>query len=235
MHKIKGVQRAAIATVLPMKRPVLLIDSGANAVVNEESIEQFAIMGSAYMQKVFGIENPKVGLLNNGSEEHKGTPLMQSCHKRLAVLPGINFSGNVEANAVPSGEVDVVVTDGFTGNIFLKSVEGISKMLSSEIKSIFSANLFSVLSYLGVKKAFGRFKKKYDPKELGGAPLIGLNSIVIKAHGSSDAKAFKSAIKQAVDIVDINAIDLISDKMAVYTEYRKECRRIEKEKETAKV
>ncbi len=227
-HKIKGVQRAAIATLLPMKPPVLLIDSGANVVVNEESVEQFAVMGSAYMKKLYGIEAPRVGLLNNGSEPTKGTPLMVECYKRLSELPGINFIGNVESSDVPFNACDVLVTDGFTGNVLLKSIEGTGKLVMKELKGIFYTNVFTKLSALIVKKPLSEFKHNYDSSELGGAPLIGIASPVIKAHGSSNAKAFKNAINQAIMMSQNNTTDVISDAMEKYTEYRRARRKAEK-------
>lgn len=228
VHKIKGVQRAAIATLLPMKPPVLLVDSGANVVVNEESIEQFAIMGSAYMKKLYGIEAPRVGLLNNGTESAKGTPLMVECHKRLSELPGIKFVGNVEAGDVPFNACDVLVTDGFTGNVFLKSIEGTGKLVMKELKEILYANVFTKLAALIIKKPLYEFKHNYDSAELGGAPLIGIAAPVIKAHGSSDAKAFKGAIDQAIRLAQNDTTDVISAEMEKYTEYRRARRKAEK-------
>lgn len=227
-HKIKGVQRAAIATLLPMKPPVLLIDSGANVVVNEESIEQFAVMGSAYMKKLYGIDSPRVGLLNNGSESAKGTPLMVECHKRLSELPGINFVGNVEAGEVPFNACDVLVTDGFTGNVLLKSIEGTGKLVLKELKDILYANVLTKLAALVIKKPLYKFKHNYDSAELGGAPLIGIAAPVIKAHGSSNAREFKGAIDQAIKLAQNDTTDVISAEMEKYTEYRRARRKAEK-------
>lgn len=221
VHKIKGVQRAAIASVLPMKPPVLLLDSGANVTVTCESIEQFAVMGSSYTEKLFGIADPRVGLLNNGTEDCKGTPLAVECHKRLSELPGINFVGNVEGNMLPFNVCDVLVTDGFTGNVLVKTYEGLGKMILGELKNIYGENLVTKFSAALVRKQIMQLKKDFDVKEYGGAPLLGIAKPVIKAHGSSKAKAFSSAIKQAVTIVRNHTMSGIESKMAEYTEYRK--------------
>lgn len=220
-HKIKGVQRAAIATIIPAQKPLLLIDSGANVIVNAESMEQFSIMGSTYMKKVFGIENPRVGLLNNGTEACKGTPLQIECYKHLSELDEINFVGNIEGNAIPFGKCDVLVTDGFTGNILLKSIEGMGKLVFAELKKIFGAGIFTKLAYLLVKKQLKAFKKSFDSSEYGGAELLGISKPVIKAHGSSNAKAFKNAIRQAINVSSDNTIDEITENIVAYTERRR--------------
>ena len=220
-HKIKGVQRAAIATIIPAQKPLLLIDSGANVTVNAESIEQFAIMGSTYMKKMFGIDNPRVGLLNNGTEACKGTPLQIECYKHLSELDEINFIGNVEGNAIPFGKCDVLVTDGFTGNILLKSIEGMGKLVFAELKKIFGEGFFTKLAYLLVKKQLKTFKKSFDSTEYGGAELLGISKPVIKAHGSSNAKAFKNAIRQAINVSSDNTIDEITENIVAYTERRR--------------
>ena len=220
-HKIKGVQRAAIATIIPAQKPLLLIDSGANVTVNAESMEQFAIMGSTYMKKVFGIEKPRVGLLNNGTEACKGTSLQIECYKHLSELDEINFVGNIEGNAIPFGKCDVLVTDGFTGNILLKSIEGMGKLVFAELKKIFGAGFFTKLAYLLVKKQLKAFKKSFDSSEYGGAELLGISKPVIKAHGSSNAKAFKNAIRQAINVSSDNTIDEITENIVAYTERRR--------------
>lgn len=231
VHKIKGVQRAAIAAVLPLSKPTLLLDTGANIQVDVESLEQFAIMGSAYMKHYYGIESPAVGLLNNGTEDTKGTELRIEANKRLSVLDGINYVGNVEGNSVVLGACDVVVTDGFAGNIMLKSIEGMGKMISKSLNDLFRSSPISALSYLLVKGKFKKFKKKFDSREHGGAPLLGISKPVIKAHGSSDAKAFKNAIGQAIFFAQHNINESISENMAVYTARRKAERAAKKAQE----
>ena len=198
VRKLKGVRRPAIASLMPLKNPVLLADSGANVTVTPEYLEHFAIMGSAYMKNVMGVENPRVGLLNNGAEEHKGTELQIEAHKRLGESTMINFVGNVEGNTVMQDVCDVVVADGFTGNIFLKTAEGLGKLMLGELKGVFYKNIKTKLAALLVKKDLGGMKKTFDSAEIGGAPILGIAKPIIKAHGSSKAKAFKNAMRQAL-------------------------------------
>ncbi|MBO5294894.1 MAG: phosphate acyltransferase PlsX [Clostridia bacterium] len=207
VRKAKGVQRAGIGAVLPCEKPVLLLDTGANVTVAEENLEQFAIMGAAYMHKMFGVESPRVGLLNNGAEECKGTELQRAAYKRLQENREINFVGNVEGSALPFDVCDVLVTDGFTGNILLKSVEGVGKMILGKLKNVFTASPVANLSYLMIKPHLRTMKKELDASEHGGAPILGIAKPVIKAHGSSDAKAFKNAIRQAVEFAGSGAME----------------------------
>ena len=202
VRKIRGVKRAAIASVLPFATPVLLLDSGANLVVTDECLEQFAVMGSAYMRKYYNIENPRVGLLNNGAEECKGTEFHVAAHQRLKKADNINFVGNVEANQISRDVCDVLVTDGFNGNILLKCTEGMGKLMINELKDLFLSSNVSKLSALLLKKKIKALKKRYDSSEHGGAPILGISKPVIKAHGSSKAKALKNAIRQAIAVVD---------------------------------
>lgn len=197
VRKIPGIQRAAIASILPMTPPVLLLDSGANVSVTDVYLEQFAIMGSAYMKNIHAIESPRVGLLNNGAEESKGTPLQIDTYKRLKENEYINFVGNVEANNIPFDTCDVLVADGFTGNIALKSIEGMGKMMLKTLKNCFYSNIRTKAAAVLINEEIQQIKKNFDPSEYGGAPLLGLRKPVIKAHGSSKAKAIKNAIRQA--------------------------------------
>ena len=206
VRKAKGVQRAGIGAVLPCKNPVLLLDTGANVVVTEENLEQFAIMGSAYLRKMYGIERPRVGLLNNGAEECKGTDLQRAAYVKLSQNTEINFVGNVEGSTLPFDVCDVLVTDGFTGNILLKSIEGVGKMILGKLKGVFTASFLTKISYLMVKPQLRSMKKELDPSEHGGAPILGIAKPVIKAHGSSDAKAFKNAIRQAIEFAGSGAV-----------------------------
>lgn len=206
VRKIKGVLRAGIASIIPLSNPVLLLDSGANIVVTEENLEQFAVMGSAYMKKVYDIESPRVGLLNNGAEECKGTELRQNAYQVLKKNGDINFVGNIEGNVLPFNTCDVLVTDGFTGNILLKGVEGIGKMLLSRLKQMFLSSPVTKVAALSMKKQIGEMKKEFDSSEHGGAPILGISKPVIKAHGSSNAKAFKNAIRQAIAYADSGVI-----------------------------
>lgn len=207
VRRIKGVHRAALAATLPFNPPVLLLDCGANVTVQPEFLPQFAAMGSAYMKALYGLDNPRVGLLNNGAEEHKGTPLHTEAHQLLKACPDINFIGNVEGNQVPFGTCDILVTDGFTGNVLLKTMEGMGKLFMTRMKGIFYASVISKLAALTVKKSFMQFKKDMDVKEHGGSPILGIRKPVIKAHGSSDARAFKSAIRQAMRFAESGAIE----------------------------
>ena len=209
VRRIKGVHRAALAAVLPFNPPVLLLDCGANVTVQPDFLPQFATMGSAYMKALYGLEKPRVGLLNNGAEEHKGTPLQTEAYQLLKNCRDINFVGNVEGNQVPFNACDVLVTDGYTGNILLKSMEGMGKMFSARMKGIFYKSLLTKLGALTVKKSFMQFKKDMDAKEHGGSPVLGLRKPVIKAHGSSDARAFKNAIRQAIRFAESGATSTI--------------------------
>ena len=212
VRKIKGVNRPAIAAVLPMTPPVLLLDSGANINVTAADLVQFAVMGSEYMKKMYGVECPRVGLLNNGEEETKGTELRLETYKALRECEKINFIGNVEGNKVSQNVCDVLVTDGFTGNILLKSIEGMGKLMGGLLRDLFSTNVASKIAYLLVRKELGGVKKKFDSSEHGGAPVIGISKPVIKAHGSSNAKAFKNAIRQASEYAKSGMIEEISSK-----------------------
>ena len=211
VRRIKGVHRAALAAVLPFKPPVLLLDCGANVTVQPDFLVQFATMGSAYMKALYGLENPRVGLLNNGAEEHKGTPIQTEAYQLLKACPDINFVGNVEGNRAAFDACDVLVTDGFTGNVFLKTLEGMGKMFSARMKGIFYSSLLTKLGALTVKKPFMQFKKDFDAKEHGGSPILGLRKPVIKAHGSSDARAFKNAIRQAMKFAESGATATIEE------------------------
>ena len=208
VRKMKNLRRPAIAALLPMQPPVLLLDSGANISVTPEYLEQFAVMGSAYMKYIHGLENPRVGLLNNGEEEHKGTQLQVDTYKLLRENEDINFVGNVEGNRVMSNVCDVLVADGFTGNIFLKTMEGMGKLMLKTLKGIFYTNTKTKVCALMVQHQIKDVKKKFDTREFGGAPILGISKPVIKAHGSSDAKAFKNAIHQAIAFSEA---DLTSD------------------------
>lgn len=211
---VKGVKRAAIATILPMEKPVLMIDSGSNVNVTPEFLVQFGILGSVYMEQVFGVANPRVGLLNNGTEEHKGTQTMIDAYALLSKTEGINFVGNIEGKAIPFGACDVLVTDGFTGNIVLKTIEGLSKFMMKKLKGIFMKNALNKLSALIIKKEFSSLKKSFDSSEYGGAPFLGISKPVFKAHGSSDARAVKNAIRQAKEYLEKGVPDIIDERIA---------------------
>ena len=211
---VKGVRRAAMAPVMPARNGLLMIvDSGANLDCKPEMLEQFAVMGSVYMKNVHGIESPRVGLANNGAEETKGPELYVETHRLLKKNGRINFVGNVEGRDIPMGACDVAVADGFTGNMILKTYEGAGKMFSEELKIMFRKNLLSKIGALLAMKGIKDLRKRMDYKEVGGAILLGISKPVIKAHGSSDEKAFFSAIKQAVKLVEADVIPQIQAAM----------------------
>ncbi len=220
VRKIRGFKRAAIGAILPFSPPVLLIDSGANINVNDECLEQFAVMGTAYMRHCFGVENPRVGLLNNGAEDCKGTELQIAAYRRLSEAENINFVGNVESNTLAFDTCDVLVTDGFTGNILLKSIEGMGRLMINELKGLFYASSVSKLSALLVKNSIMDIKRRYDSSEYGGAPILGISKPVIKAHGSSNAKAFRSAVRQAIVVADTGVTYDISKEAKRFEERR---------------
>ena len=213
VKRVKGIRRAAMGPELPNKAggKTVLLDCGANAECTPEFLLQFGLIGSLHAKKSLGIENPRVGLLNIGTEDSKGTPLQKEAHGLLTDAAGkglLNFIGNIEARDVLLGGVDVVVCDGFSGNVLLKSIEGTAYFMGSLMKhKIFKRNIFSMLGYLfckkGVKEVFGMM----DYREIGGTQFLGIKKPVIKAHGSSDALAFRNAIKQAMDAAktDISA------------------------------
>ena len=221
VRKVKGVKRPAIASLLPLQPPVLLADSGANVVVTPEYLEQFAIMGSAYMKHVMGVENPRVGLLNNGEEEHKGTELQIETYKILKANESINFVGNIEGNRVMQDTCDVIIADGFTGNIFLKTMEGLGKMMLKTLKTTLYSKIRTRAAGLLIKGEMAGIKKTFDANELGGAPILGVLKPVIKAHGSSKAKAFKNAIRQAIAYSDTPLTAEIEEAIAAVAEHKK--------------
>jgi glycerol-3-phosphate acyltransferase PlsX len=197
LKKIKGIKRAAIGAIVPLDKPILLLDSGANTDNQPEYLQQFAVMGYIYMKNIFGMQSPRVGLVNNGSEETKGTEAYVKAYELLKNTDNINFIGNVEGRDIPSGVCDVLVADGFTGNIILKLCEGFGSYMSRTLKGIFKKSIITKLGALMVMPQVKALKKQLDHTEYGGAPLLGVSAPVIKAHGSSNAKAFKNAVKQA--------------------------------------
>ena len=215
-RRLRGVKRPAIASVLPMQKPVLLLDSGANVVATREYLCQFAVMGSIYMQKNFGIERPRVGLLNNGAEACKGTPLQQETYMALQALPNLNFVGNVEGDRVPFDVCDVLVADGFTGNILLKTMEGMGHLMKGALKEALLSDPFVALPAALIQGKLKKELAKYDSSEYGGAPILGAARPVIKAHGSSDAKAVKNAIRQAAAYASSGTAETIEEELAVF-------------------
>ncbi len=201
VKRILGINRPAIASVLPLNNPVLLMDSGANLTVSADNICQFAFMGAKYMEKIYGIDRPRIGQLNNGSEYNKGNALQIEAYQQLSDS-GLNFVGNIEGKEVPFDVCDVLVSDGFTGNIFLKTIEGMGKFMLKTLKDVFYTNIATMVSTLTMKSKIKELKHKFDASEHGGAPLLGISKPVIKAHGSSDAVAIKNAVRQAIHFID---------------------------------
>ncbi len=214
VKRIRGIRRAALAPILPTDcGGTLLIDCGANVECTSEYLMQFAYMGHAFAKRQMKIENPRVGLVNNGAEESKGTPMVKETYELLKEADEagrINFIGNVEGRDIAFGEADIVITDGFTGNVLLKTYEGVGLYFVSEIKKMFLANFLTKLAALVMKPQLRAFKKKLDYKETGGAPLLGISKPIIKAHGSCNAYAFRSAIRQAMTYAESGVIEEIT-------------------------
>ncbi len=205
VRRIKGIRRAAIGTVVPLDKPFIIVDAGAVPDVLPENLYCFAHMGSLYCEKMLGIKNPRVALLSNGTEDTKGNVVTKEAFKLLSDSK-LNFIGNVEARQLPFGCCDVLVCDGFTGNITLKLIEGMGKFLSNTIHDIFERNLFSKMAYLACRKSIKNIKKRLDAGEYGGAPLLGIAKPVVKAHGNSDAKGIYNAVRQAKNYVESGII-----------------------------
>lgn len=198
VRALRGIKRPALATMIPAQnKAYLLLDCGANVECRVDMLEAFAVMGTCYMQKVEGRPDPACALVNNGAEESKGTPLLRETHQKLKTTPGIRFVGNIEPRDVPAGNVDVVVCDGFTGNVVLKLTEGVAKMVMGMVKGAFLSGLAGKVAYLLIRGQVANLKKQMDSEEYGGAPFLGARQPVIKAHGSSNARAIHQAIRQA--------------------------------------
>lgn len=212
VKRIKGVKRAALATILPNDNGgnFMVLDVGANVECRPEVLSQFGLMGSEYMKSFLNIENPRVALLNVGTEDTKGGDLQKAAFAVLKDSP-LNFIGNVEARDLLFGVADVVVCDGFSGNVMLKSIEGVAQFMMKNLKGALYKNLKTKLAALSLKKSLGAFKKKLDYTEIGGAPLMGISKPVIKAHGNSKAKAFKNALAQAAMYAEGGSISKIAD------------------------
>ena len=219
VKRIKGIRRAALAPVVPTGNGgAVLIDCGANAECPPEYLLQFAYMGSYYAEHVLGRPEPKVGLLNIGAEPSKGTTLQTTVYPMLqeaAKAGRINFVGNVEVREAVEGSVDVIVSDGYSGNIFLKTMEGTGLFLAREIKKMFMKSLLTKLAAVMVSGGLKQFKKMMDSSEVGGTALLGISKPVIKAHGSSDAYAIKNAVRQAKQFASSGIIESITDNVDV--------------------
>ena len=223
VKRVKGIRRAAMAPSMPTKAGTraIICDCGANAECTPEFLLQFGLVGSAYAKNVHGVENPRVGLLNIGTEDSKGTQLQKDAYvllKGAAEKGLINFVGNVEARAVPLGEVDVVVCDGYSGNILIKSVEGTAIFMGSMLKRMFKKNLGSKIGYLLCKSGVSEMMKMLDSREIGGTQFLGIKKPVIKCHGNSDALAFRNGVRQAMTAAKSNFTDQLERDLAAMKE-----------------
>lgn len=216
VKRIKGVKRIAFAPVIPCKKGFfMLVDAGANVDCKPEMLKQFGIMGSIYMKRVMQVESPRVGLLNVGTEEHKGGELQHGAFALLKDSP-LNFIGNVEARDVPDGVANVLVADGFSGNVFLKSFEGVSMMVLGLFKGVLTKNMKNKLAASMVLGDLKALKKRMDYNEYGGAPLLGCAKPVFKAHGSATAKTLYNALRLTKSYVEGNVPDEIAKSVAAY-------------------
>jgi len=208
--RIKGVERPALGTILPTEKGgALLIDAGANVDAKPSYLVQFAKMGSVYIENVMNIKNPKVGLINIGAEKEKGNSLTKEAYELLEQDKNVNFTGNIEAREMSAGDVDVMVCDAFVGNVILKFAEGFGRTLLGMIKEELTADLLSKVGAMIAVKAFKRLKKRFDYSQIGGAPFLGLKSLVVKAHGNSDSKSIKGAISQCKKFIDADIVNKI--------------------------
>lgn len=211
VKRIRGVRRAAIGTLIPSdKDPYLLLDCGANINCTPDTLNVFAIMGKIFMEKVRGVENPRIGLANIGVEPNKGTELQVKAYPFLEASEDYNFIGNVEFRDIPYGAADVVVCDGYTGNVYLKTLEGTAMMLMGMVKGILTKNALTKVGALTMMGGVKDLKKRMDLNEYGGAPIIGLRRPVIKGHGVVKAKAMTSAIREAIKYADSGVIEAIA-------------------------
>lgn len=213
--RIRGISRPALAPLLPTagKMPVMIIDCGANADCKPEYLVQFALMGQAYMRGVMGIESPKVGLLNIGAEDEKGNEMSKAAFPLLRDHPLIDFYGNVEARDALTGCVQVIVCDGFSGNILLKSTEGAAQLILGKLKKGLLSSTRTKLGALLVKPALKSLKNEMDYEQYGGAALLGITGVMVKAHGSSKAHAYACAIRQARTMVERKVVDIIAGQL----------------------
>jgi glycerol-3-phosphate acyltransferase PlsX len=214
VKRIKGLKRVAFAPIMPKNEGFfMLIDSGANVECRAEQLQQFGVMGSIYMEKVMGVKSPRVGLANVGTEEHKGGDLQHEAYALLQQSP-VNFIGNIEARDIPIDAADVVVADGFTGNVILKLYEGVAMTVMGKVKEVLTKNLKNKLAAAMLLSDMKILKKQMDYNEYGGAPIMGISKPVFKAHGSAKAKTFKNALRLTAEYVRGNVVDEIAAAVA---------------------
>nr|WP_300005395.1 phosphate acyltransferase PlsX [Tissierella sp.] len=218
VKRIKGVKRAALTSIYPTSKGIsLIVDAGANVDSKPEYLEQFGVMGSIYMENILQVDDPKVGLVSIGAEKGKGNQLVKDSYELLEKAP-INFIGNVEARDVPLGAVDVIVADGFVGNVILKLTEGVASSLLGEIKSILTSSFSTKIAALLIKDGLKNLKDKTDYRQYGGAPLLGTQKPIVKAHGSSDALAIENAIRELINFIEKDVINIIEDRIETIKE-----------------
>ena len=210
IRRINGLRRAALTALVPLDKPFIIVDAGANVEVLPENLVQFAQMGSFYAKSVLGIKNARVGLLNNGTESTKGTQMLRDTYQLLKDNADINFIGNVESRELPLGGCDVAVCDGFTGNITVKLIEGMGLFMKKKLKDLFVYSVNGKISALLIKKKINNLSKSVDPKEYGGAPILGLKKPVVKAHGNSDAACIENTILQAKQYFESGLIEKVT-------------------------
>lgn len=214
--RIKGVERAPLAPLIPTEKGAsLLIDCGANVDARSSHLVQFAKMGSIYMKNVVGVENPKVAIVNIGAEEEKGNMLVKETYPLLKECTDINFVGSIEARDIPKGDADVIVCEAFVGNVILKLYEGLASTLLHKVKEGLMSTLRSKIGALLIKPALKKTMKQFDVSDQGGAPLLGLNGLVVKAHGSSSSFEIKQAIKQCTQFSEERINDKIKENLTV--------------------
>ena len=217
LKMIPGVKRAALTTGFPTKikgKKVVILDIGANNENSPEELVQFALIGKLYSEVVYGVQEPSIYLLNNGTEEEKGAPEVREAYRLLKESNFPGFKGNIEARYSLDGNADVIVCDGYTGNIYLKTCEGVAKMFGGFIKDMFKKNLWTKIGYLHVKGGMDDLKETMDYKSVGGAMLLGVNGVVVKAHGNSDAYSFKRALMVARQLAAGKVVERIKEGLA---------------------
>jgi len=212
---LDGVERPALAAVMPNLNgtATIVLDVGATSECGPENLEQFAVMGEIFYRAIFGVKQPRVGLLSNGEEAHKGSELVRQTHQLLKQLP-LNFIGNVEGRDVINGKVDVIVTDGFTGNVLLKASEGVAMVLAGMLKEALSSTVSAKLGATLAQQALRKFKKRVDYSEYGGAPLLGVRGVCIITHGGSNSNGIKNAIRVASEFAAARVNEKIQDELA---------------------
>ena len=220
LKTINGVSRPAIAGLMPtLKGEIVILDLGANIECTEVNLVQFALMGEVFSKSLLGTKKPTIGILNVGSEEIKGNAVVKQTFEKLEKLSSyINFFGFIEGNDINKGIVDVVVTDGFSGNIALKTAEGVAELIVSFLQGSYKSSLISKIGYLLSKPALNRFKARIDPRKYNGAVLLGLNGIVVKSHGGTDAFGFSNAISSAISLIENNYNEDIKEKLSFFSD-----------------